>query len=90
MKSIEELASKHIPPNYELRPYRFTLAELQAFAEAYHKQKLAELEPVAWCVYVEVNSDQYYVDSLDDLQLEDDATNHNAEITPLYTLPSKG
>jgi hypothetical protein len=44
-----------------------------------------DMEPVAWDVYVEEHSNGYFVDSLDDAQWVDDATNHNAVATPLYS-----
>lgn len=47
---------------------------------------ISDAEPVAWDVYVEEADNGYLVDSLDDPQLADDCTNHNAVVTPLYTL----
>lgn len=55
-------------------------AELKAIKEA---------EPVAWEVYVAEADHGYLVDSLDDPQLIDDCTNHDAVVTPLYTLQGK-
>jgi hypothetical protein len=46
-----------------------------------------EQEPVAWMVYVAGHSNQYCVDDINDAQLVDDCTNHNAEVTPLYAAP---
>jgi len=46
-----------------------------------------EQEPVAWMVYVSEANNQYVVDDINDQQLVDDCTNHNAEVTPLYTKP---
>ena len=46
------------------------------------------VEPVAWLVYVAEVQNQYVVDDIDDPQLVDDCTNHNAEVTPLYTHPA--
>lgn len=44
-------------------------------------------EPVAWEVYVAEQQNGYIVDDLEDPQLVDDLTNHNAELTPLYRAP---
>ena len=55
-------------------------AELKAIKEA---------KPVAWEVYVAEADHGYLVDSLDDPQLIDDCTNHDAVVTPLYTLEGK-
>jgi hypothetical protein len=46
------------------------------------------VEPVAWMVYVAEANNQYAVCDLDDQQLVDDCTNHNAEVTPLFTHPA--
>jgi hypothetical protein len=46
------------------------------------------VEPVAWMVYVAEANNQYAVCDLDDRQLVDDCTNHNAEVTPLFTHPA--
>jgi len=75
-------------------------AELDAKAEAkriggtckaypvYREQVVVtEQEPVAWMVYVAEHSNQYCVDDIDDAQLVDDCTNHNAQVTPLYAAP---
>jgi hypothetical protein len=45
-------------------------------------------EPVAWDVYVAEHQRGYLIDSLDDPQYLDDATNHGAVATPLYTRPA--
>lgn len=45
-------------------------------------------EPVAWDVYVAEHERGYLIDSLDDPQYLDDATNHGAVATPLYTHPA--
>jgi hypothetical protein len=45
-------------------------------------------EPVAWDVYVAEHQRGYLIDSLDDPQYLDDATNHGAVVTPLYTRPA--
>lgn len=59
-----------------------TVEELQAYANAVLDKVLGE--PVAWDVYVEEQDNGYLIDSLDDPQWIDDATNHNAIATPLY------
>jgi hypothetical protein len=45
-------------------------------------------EPVAWDVYVAEHQCGYLIDSLDDPQYLDDATNHGAVAMPLYTRPA--
>jgi hypothetical protein len=40
-------------------------------------------------VYVAEANNQYAVCDLDDQQLVDDCTNHNAEVTPLFTHPAQ-
>jgi DNA repair exonuclease SbcCD ATPase subunit len=57
-------------------------------------QELAALkesigEPVAWAVYVAEAQNFYVVDSIDDQQVVDDLTNHNAVVTPLYAIKDK-
>lgn len=42
-------------------------------------------EPVAWRVDLEDST--YIVDDIDDAQLVDDCTNHDATVTPLYESP---
>ncbi len=44
-------------------------------------------EPVAWDVYVACADAGYTVDDLEDAQLIDDCTNHEAVATPLYRKP---
>ena len=76
----------------EIRALRATEEGLQdrlAQVEAEHAallKAISDAEPVAWDVYVEEADNGYLVDSLDDPQLADDCTNHNAVVTPLYTL----
>jgi hypothetical protein len=50
-------------------------------------RQMMQAEPVAWSVYVAEADNQYIVDDIDDPQLIDDCTNHNAEVTPLFTAP---
>ena len=51
--------------------------------------KAQAVEPVAWLVYVAEANNQYAVCDIDDQQLVDDCTNHNAEVTPLFTHPDQ-
>jgi len=44
--------------------------------------------PVAWDVYVKEADNGYLIDSLDDRQYIDDATNHGAVATPLFSMLS--
>jgi len=68
------------------------MAKLEA-AERENAKLRAELEaiystePVAWEVYVAYVDNGYVVDDLDDPQLIDDMTNHDAVTTPLIPLP---
>ena len=47
MKTIEEIAKEHELYTTD-NSYKLYAKNLEAFAEAYHKQKLDELEPVAY------------------------------------------
>jgi hypothetical protein len=68
----------------ELRRLSAENAELRARLDAIYST-----EPVAWDVYVAEVDNGYLVDSLDDAQLIDDMTNHDAVATPLIPLPEK-
>ena len=85
MKSIEEIAKQWGADNYFTDIFSFEKSELQAFAEAYHKAKLEELEPVA---YVHRNEyDEYRLEPTDNFRIKDYPVNVDVI---LYTLPSKG
>jgi len=88
MKSIIELAREAgMSIHTDDRPY---MEMLERFAQLVREQRDAELlagsgEPCAFEVYVELVDNSYLVDSLDDDQLIDDCTNHDAVVTNLYT-----
>ena len=63
--------------------------ECDAYQQAADTQAMQhKVGPVAWLVYVAEVQNQYVVDDIDDPQLVDDCTNHNAEVTPLYAHPA--
>ena len=89
MKSIEELIAETIDVSaYSILP---TEQEFVLFAEAYHKQKMDELEPMAWMYEILAKSGarQFHLSTRNNLNFTD-LTIDVVGMTPLYTLPSKG
>jgi hypothetical protein len=64
------------------------MTPLEALAQPAEQPTEPAGEPVAWDVYVAEHQHGYLIDSLEDPQYLDDATNHGAVVTPLYTRPA--
>jgi hypothetical protein len=75
-----------IDSSIELRRLAPMEAELQQAREELAALRASLSKPVAWDVYVKEADKGYLIDSLDDQQYMDDATNHGAVATPLFAI----
>ena len=84
VRQVNEIASLHA----ELTEARAEIERMKRDGYAPQGKILCDAEPVAWDVYVADADNGYLIETLDDPQYIDDATNHNAEITPLFAAPT--